>query len=98
MVTYRRKRVQTLGVNFINILCAHFAPIFMCQKITKLIVTREKLLNLLLYKICTGKMLMKLTKGFFLYNIYTLYTLAFAYFIVFIFILPQQHQQQNRNV
>jgi hypothetical protein len=51
------------GANFINILHVHFAPIFWCQKITKMNVTREKLLNLLLYKKLEHKMLMKLTHG-----------------------------------
>ncbi len=36
-------------VNFINILRTTFFPIFWCQKITKLNVTREKLLNLLCF-------------------------------------------------
>jgi len=56
--------MQKLGVNFINILCAHFALIFRCQKITKPNVAREKLLNLLSYKkMGAGKMLIKLTIG-----------------------------------
>ncbi len=54
---------STLGVNFINILLAHFPPIFWCQKITKQNVTREKLLNLHSYKKCGRKMLMQLTPG-----------------------------------
>jgi len=51
------------GVNFINILRAPFGPIFVCPKITKPNVTREKLLNLLSHKKCMHKMLMKLTQG-----------------------------------
>jgi len=47
-------------VNFINILHAHFAPIFWRQKIEK---PREKLLNLLSIKKGWRKMLMKLTHG-----------------------------------
>jgi len=52
----------TQGVNFINILCPHFAPIFWNQKITRLNVTRKKLLNLLLYTKFALKILMKLTQ------------------------------------
>jgi len=37
------------GVNFFNIFCAHFTPIFWSQKITKPNITREKLLNSLSY-------------------------------------------------
>jgi hypothetical protein len=48
-------------VNFINILCATFLPIFWYQKISKPNITREKLLNLLLYEKRKLKMLMKLT-------------------------------------
>jgi len=50
----------TAGVNVINISLAHFAPIFLRQKITKPNITREKLLNLLLYEKHERKMLMKL--------------------------------------
>jgi len=39
-----------LGVNFINILCAHFSPIFLGQKNEKLNIIRQKLLNSYLYK------------------------------------------------
>jgi hypothetical protein len=53
----------TIHVNFINILRTPFAPIFLRLKITKPILTREKLLNFLLYKKCTHKMLMKYTIG-----------------------------------
>jgi len=52
---------MTPGVNFINILRTTFLPIFWRQKITKPNVTRKKLLNLLLYKNLSSKMLMKLT-------------------------------------
>jgi hypothetical protein len=51
------------GVNIINILQATFWPIFWRQKIAKLNVIREKLLNLLLYEKLAHKMLMKLTPG-----------------------------------
>jgi hypothetical protein len=51
----------TPGVNFIKILFATFAPIFLCQKITKpKHITREKLRKALLYKKFECKMLMKL--------------------------------------
>jgi len=40
-----------------------FLPIFLRQKIAKPNIIREKLLNLLLYKKCAHKMLMKLTPG-----------------------------------
>jgi len=46
-----------------NILHVHFAQIFWCQKITKPNMSREKLLNLLLYEKHAHKMLMKLTPG-----------------------------------
>jgi len=52
---------STPGLNFINILLEHFAPIFCGQKLTKPNVTREKLLNLLLYEKRSSKMLMKST-------------------------------------
>jgi len=48
-------------INFINILQAAFASIFLRQKLQSQSVTREKLLNLLLYKKRTCKMLVKLT-------------------------------------
>jgi len=48
------------GVNFINILRVAFFADILAQKITKLKVTREKLLNSLLYKKCACKKLMKL--------------------------------------
>jgi len=51
------------GVNFINILRLHFSPIFWCQKIAKLKILRENLLNLLSYKKRKCKMLMTLTRG-----------------------------------
>ncbi len=47
--------------NFINIICATFFPTFWYQKISKPDITREKLLNLLLYEKRKLKMLMKLT-------------------------------------
>ncbi len=53
----------TPGVIFFNILHKLFWPIFLCQKITKLNVTIEKLLNSLLYEKCEHKMLMKYTPG-----------------------------------
>jgi len=53
----------TFAVNFINILHAPFALIFLHQNITKPNVTREKLLNLVSYKKRPRKMLMKLTLG-----------------------------------
>jgi len=58
---------SALVVNFINNLRKPFEQIFLRQKISKPNVTREtreKLLNLLLYKKCAHKMLMKLTPGF----------------------------------
>jgi len=51
------------GVDFINILRLHFSYKILAPKITKLNVTREKLLNLLSYEKCSNKMLMKLTPG-----------------------------------
>jgi len=48
-------------VNFINILCAAFAPIFFCQEIQSQTVIRENLLKALLYEKDSCKMLMKLT-------------------------------------
>jgi len=54
-------KIGILVVDFSSILCAPFVPIFLRQKITKPKVTREKLLNLLLYKKRESKMLMKLT-------------------------------------
>jgi hypothetical protein len=51
------------GVNFINILRLHFSPIFWRQKIAKLKVIRENLLNLLSYKKRKCEMLMKWTRG-----------------------------------
>ncbi len=55
----------TPDVNFINILGAHFAPIFWRQKYKSWNVTiGRKLLNLIWYKRCERKMLMKLTTGF----------------------------------
>jgi len=60
---YRRNKVFVLttlvsnfvenvlpGDIFINILCVPVAPVFLHQKIIKPNVTRDKLLNLLLYK------------------------------------------------
>ncbi len=49
-----------LSVNFINILCAHFAPIFLAPKITKLKHNQRKMCKALLYKKLAHKMLMKL--------------------------------------
>jgi len=49
------------GVNFINILLVHFAPIFRHKKITKPNIGREKLVNLLSNEERACKMLMKLT-------------------------------------
>ncbi len=57
----RNTGLEIIGVNFINILRATLLPIFWCQKIAKKNVIREKLLNLLSYKKCVRKMLMKLT-------------------------------------
>jgi len=50
-------------VNFINILCSAFAPIFLCQKISKPKCNLRKLPKALSYKTFARKMLMKLTKG-----------------------------------
>ncbi len=50
------------GLNFINVLFAHFLLKVLAPKITKANVTREKLLNLLSYEKCAPKMLMKLTQ------------------------------------
>jgi hypothetical protein len=49
-------------VNFINILQASFAPIFLRQKLQSQTVTREKLCKALLYEKVSSKMLMKLMK------------------------------------
>jgi hypothetical protein len=51
------------GVNIVNLLSATLSPIFLRQKIAKLNIIREKLLNSFLYKKRLRKMLMKLTKG-----------------------------------
>jgi len=51
------------GVNFINVLCAHFLYKILAPEIIKPNVTREKLLKLLSYKKHAHKMLMKLTPG-----------------------------------
>ncbi len=53
----------TAAANFINILWAHFLYEILTPDITKLNVIREKLKNLLLYKKCARKMLMKFTPG-----------------------------------
>jgi len=54
--------IQTFaGVNFINILCATFAPIFFCKKLQSQTVIREKLQKTYLYKKCASSILMKLT-------------------------------------
>ncbi len=55
-------------VNFINILRAAFAPIFLHQKIQSQTVTREKKHKTLLYKKVSHKMLMKLTPGTIVFN------------------------------
>jgi len=51
------------GFNFINILLAHFLPIFWPKKIAKPNVIREKLLNLFSNEKPVHKMLMKFTLG-----------------------------------
>jgi len=59
---FKHFRALPSGIKFINILqahFAHFAPIFLRQKITNPDKTREKLLNLLVCKKCEHKMLMK---------------------------------------
>jgi len=50
-------------VNFINILRAAFAPIFLHQKLQSQTVTREKLCKTLLSKKVSSKMLMKWTRA-----------------------------------
>jgi hypothetical protein len=52
-----------LGVNFINILCATFALIFLCQKITKPKYNKRKAAQNTFIQKIVGKMLMKLTLG-----------------------------------
>ncbi len=54
---------MTTVVNFINILRAAFAPIFLQQKLQRQAVTRVKLCKALSYKKGKRKMLMKLTPG-----------------------------------
>jgi len=51
----------TPGVNFINILHAHFCTDVLCSTFFYLHVTREKLNKTLLYEKGARKMLMKLT-------------------------------------
>jgi len=55
-------------VNFINILQAAFAPIFLHQKLQSQTVTREKLCKALLYEKVSSKMLMKLKFFVFLFS------------------------------
>jgi len=52
---------MTIGVNFINILRAAFAPNSFGKKLQSQTVTREKLPKTLSYRKGTHKMLMKLT-------------------------------------
>ncbi len=55
--------VRCLGSISSNFLCTCFLYKILAPKITKQNITREKLLNLLSYKKCTCKILMKLTPG-----------------------------------
>jgi len=63
-----RKMILKLpsAVNFINILRAAFAPIFLRKKLQSQNITREKLLKILFLEKGAHKMLIKLTPGEFL--------------------------------
>ncbi len=56
-------KLLTPGVNSINILCAHFVPIFWCQKISNPKHSLEIFGAKILYKKRKRKKLMKLTTG-----------------------------------
>jgi len=59
--SFRRRKLHTQWVNFINVLRAYFTYEILAPKITKLKCNQRKLRNLLLYEKGARRTLMKLT-------------------------------------